>query len=153
MAALRFLTMPGERHVTPPGVHCRNRRMEWSLSAMMVGCGILLLLVHGSIAGSAFRLMLDVGMRQETLGPFFFTFGLLRALALWHNGNWPVWGPRLRAVGALAGMSIWGQLLLALVGFGLTTGLWPLGVPVFFVLLVDEGLAIDRAVRDVQQPA
>lgn len=132
------------------GAHCSKRLFEWSVSAMMIGCGTLLIFSPGSIQGSAFSIMLEIGIRQWALGPLFLICGTIRAVALWHNGSWPRVGPHMRAFGAMMGAVLWFQLFVALVGYGFKTGIWPVGLPVYFVLMCAEAISVLRAATDVK---
>lgn len=133
------------------GAHCKRRPMEWQSAVMLIGSGIILLLYPKSIAGTAFHLMLDAGFQQSWLGPFFLGFGALRAIALYQNGLWPVWGPALRGLGCAASASLWFQLLFALYGHGKMTGAMPVGVAVYAVLLACEFISVKLAAGDVER--
>lgn len=136
-----------------PGAHCRYRMLEWQSAAMLVGSGTILCLYPKSIAGTAFYMMIEAGFRQAWLGPFFLCFGALRAVALYQNGRWPLWGPAIRGLGCCAGAALWFQLAFALYGYGMLTGAMPVGLAVYAVLLACEFVSVRRAASDVKRAA
>lgn len=127
---------------------CSNRLFEWATTAMMLGIAVTLLLSPRSIEASSFHLMLQAGVPQQLFALFFVSVGLLRVAALIANGRWPIYGPLARALGAIAGAVIWGQLCLALIGMSPITGTVSLGVPVYIVLVGGELFSCFRAVSD-----
>ncbi len=133
------------------GTHCRNRMLEWQAAAMLFGSGLILCLYPKSIEGTAFHILLDAGFRQSWLGPFFLTFGGLRAVALFHNGGWPLWGPAIRGFGCCAGATLWFCLMFALFTYGTKTDAMPVGVAVYAVLLATEFVSVLRAAKDVHR--
>ena len=83
-------------------------------------------------------------MRFDTLlaHPWFHTW----LAALIANGHWKVWGPILRAAGALAGAFIWSQMCIALIQLIPHAGSPPSpGIPVYLVLTIVELVSIYRA--------
>lgn len=117
--------------MAPPGKHCKNRVFEWAMAIALVGLGIHLLIWPGSVAASKFVLVLNIlGVSVLTLMALF--FGLLRATALYLNGNWPKWGARIRSISAFGGMSIWLQMAYSLIVIQQTNdqdpspSVWPL---------------------------
>lgn len=133
------------------GNHCRNRPLEWLTSAMLIGSGLILILYPKSIAGTAFRLMLDAGFQQAWLGPFFLGFGMLGIVALYQNGAWPAWGPAIRGLRCCAAAALWFQILYALYVYGTKTGAMPVGVAVYSVLLAAEFFSVNLAAHDVKR--
>lgn len=119
------------------------------MSFAMIGSGLVLLLSPGSMQVSAFHVMLELGFNQWALGPFFLVFGIVGVVALYHNGAWPTYGPPLRALRCLFGAVLWFQLCWALVVYGLRSGAFPVGVAVYFALLVSEGFSVYRTAHDV----
>lgn len=115
---------------------------------MMLGIAVVLAVSPKAIEYSTFHLMLDIGFTQTEVNLFFFVAGAARIAALFANGAWPVYGPWVRAIGAIFAAVIWGQLMLALYGASRMTGTISPGVPVFFFLVVGELVSCYRAVSD-----
>lgn len=115
---------------------------------MMLGIAVVLAVSPKAIAYSTFHLMLDIGFSQAAVTLFFFGAGMFRIAALYANGNWPIYGPWFRALGALAAAVVWGQLMLALYSASAMTGTISPGVPVYFFLVTGELISCYRALRD-----
>jgi hypothetical protein len=85
------------------------------------------------------------------LGLFFLFFGAMRMMALMANGNWPKYGPRLRAIGAGAAAMLWGQLCISLVLlFPFNSGVPSPGIPVYLALTMGELISAYRALSDAR---
>lgn len=134
--------------VNEPGINCSNRVFEWVMTAAMLCIALTLFLSPRSIEASSFRLMLAAGYTQFAAAFFFLIAGGLRICALFANGTLPVYGPLVRAIGALAGAVIWGQMGIALLGMSPITGTISAGVPVYFALVGGELYSCFRAVTD-----
>lgn len=83
--------------------HFENRLFELATSTMMI-----LIACHVAIWP---------GVRPDFLPPLgvvaiYGLGGALRLAALVANGSWPRHGPKLRALGALAGAMVWAQMLV-----------------------------------------
>lgn len=132
----------------PPYYH--NRLFEWGGTLMMVQLGLLAILTSVLMDASpqlAFIAFSKMGLSQEVTGLIFFTTGVCRAVALKRNGEWHN-GPAVRAVCAVIGAVMWGQLLFGIIEVYLTTGAVYLSVAVWDTLLLCEGVSFSRAMRD-----
>lgn len=127
--------------------HCRHRLFEWVMTVAMLGLAIEIFFWPGTIGASAFRYMLRV-IQPELLGGFFLIVGLFRIAALYANGNWPKFGPRIRALAAGAAALIWGQMLFALFALAPHTGIPSPGIPVYLALTLGEMISAYRAATD-----
>jgi len=125
--------------------HFENRLFELATTTMMLALALHIALWPQSIGASAFHFILQV-LDPAWLGVGFFVAGALRLVALIANGNWPFYGPILRAAGALAGAMIWAQMCVALVLLIPNAGSIPSpGIPVYLVLAVFELFSMYRA--------
>lgn len=93
---------------------CGSRLFEWVMAVAFLSLGLHLMVWPDSVAFSGFRLILRV-VNAESLSVFYFLIGVFRAVALLANGAWPLWGPRIRAFGALGGAVLWVQMYYALI--------------------------------------
>ncbi|WP_424627566.1 hypothetical protein [Bradyrhizobium sp. SYSU BS000235] len=85
-------------------------------------------------------------MQPEALTFVFLVLGTMRVAALIANGNWPIYGPFVRAIGALLGACMWLIMDLALFNAVANDGTPPsLGLPVYFFLFVFELISMYRA--------
>lgn len=128
--------------------HCRHRLFEWTMTAAMLGLAFEIIIWPGTIGASAFRYMLQL-VGPTNLGLFFAIAGLLRIAALVANGQWPVYGPRCRAVGAAMGALIWFEMLAALFILAPENGVPSPGIPVYLALTTGELISAYRAATDV----
>jgi hypothetical protein len=94
---------------SPPGRYCSNRLFEWTMTFTLIGLGVHLIIWPGAVAASKFQFMLDM-IGSQTLMLAYLIIGILRATALFLNGNWPVWGPLVRAYTSLGGALVWFQM-------------------------------------------
>jgi len=134
--------------------HCFHRLFEWSVSAMLIGIALTIMLSPHAIAFGDFYIVARIGLgaKPQTFVLFFLLVGVARVAALYANGHWPIYGPRCRAAGALAGALIWSQMLAALCWWStqldyVSMGI-PLGVPVYACLTAGELLSCYRAASD-----
>ncbi len=152
---------PGRRrgHWRPPAVpdpmtgasdhaFSSNRLFEWTTAAMMVGIAFCVAVSPKTISFGGFYLMQDVGLTPEIIGVAFTLGGCLRAAALFANGNWPVYGPMCRVVGAALGAVLWAQMSWALYRWSLAQGYVSIGVVVYGCLTLSEMISCGRAARD-----
>lgn len=130
--------------------HCFNRLFEWMTASMMVVIAIIVAVNPKTVEFGGFYLMRDIGLTASALGTLFMAGGCLRIAALFANGHWPVYGPRLRAACALMGAVIWMQMLLALTAWSTKSGYISIGVSVYFFLTVGELISCYRAAADVR---
>lgn len=76
--------------------------------------------------------------------------GITRIVVLRKNGEWPIIGPRLRALIAILAAAIWGQLAVALMqspAGSPSPGMW-----IYLVLMGAELRSVWRARRDGNGP-
>jgi hypothetical protein len=136
---------------TMAGPHCRNRMIEWTCAAILLGYAIVVIIWPTTIAGGNFRYLLQVG-----IGPFQFIIpclilGLARMAALYFNGQGLPWSARVRAVGAIGGGIIFATMALML-GAVTRDGLpLPLGCVTHAALAVIEMYSCLRAGADVAE--
>lgn len=128
--------------------HFQNRLFDLAGSLMMIGLSLHVMVWPGAIQASLFRFMLNL-MEPFWIVALLGIGGVLRLAALIANGSWPLYGPKLRACGAVVGASIWAQMLISLVLFHTSTGREPSpGITVYLVLTSVELIAMCRALVD-----
>jgi hypothetical protein len=133
-----------------PGAHCRNRLFEWTMTCALFALGVHLLIWPDAIKASSFRILLNV-IGSDSMMAFYLLVGGFRAVALYLNGNWPVWGPQVRALGALAGAVVWLQMDIALAQLAPAVGTPPSpGIPVYTALFIAELYSTYRAAADAR---
>lgn len=129
-------------------LHCRL--FEWVTTFIMLGMSATILASPLTIQTGAFRYMLAIGFTPTLLGLFFAIVGGVRIVALVLNGHSRVWGPRLRALGALLGALIWAWMGIALVVLTKDTGTLSLGIFNWIGLTLGEIVSCARAGSDVR---
>lgn len=133
-----------------PGPHCSRRILEWTLACGLLMFGAHVLVVPGALEDSRMsRVLLLVS--QPKFGALCFLVGCVRIHALYRNGSWPVWGPRLRAITALASAAILFQFAVALAQpyrGAPSPAMW-----FYFALFFGELRSVYRARRDTARPA
>jgi hypothetical protein len=127
--------------------YLRDRLFEWVMTFAMLGLGIQIAIWPNAIGASSFRLILSV-VTAHNMALVFILFGLLRIVALFANGSWPVHGPRLRAMGAGTAALMWGQMFVALLLVAPLNGTPSPGIPVYFALTLGELISAYRAMSD-----
>jgi hypothetical protein len=131
-----------------PGTCCANRLFEWIMVSTLLGMGLLMLIWPSTMGASSFRYILQV-LTPGQLTAAYLSIGVFRAAALVANGSAPAWGPSVRAVGAIAGASIWLQMDVALIIWTVQNGLPPSpGMAMFTSVIVGEITSTYRAMRD-----
>lgn len=131
-----------------PGAYCSNRVFEWIMTASLLGMGFLMLIWPSTMGASSFRYILQM-MSPGMLTFAYLSIGIFRAVALIANGSAPAWGPKVRALGALAGASIWFQMDAALIVWTVQNGLPPSpGMAMFTSVIGGELFSTYRAMRD-----
>ncbi|MGB5902549.1 MAG: hypothetical protein WBH00_06815 [Xanthobacteraceae bacterium] len=120
--------------------HFNNRISEAGAAWMMIGIAVLISMNPAAADAHSFDLI-GVAIVDDWLAPAFLTVGVVRMAALIANGNWPVYGPWMRAGGALLGALIWSQMCLSLVILALPSP----GIPIYAVLTGSELISIYRA--------
>lgn len=134
----------------PPGNHCRQRLFEWTASIALIGMAVILIGWPRAINGSKFQFMLDV-VGSFTLMMVYLVVGCFRVIALYLNGNWPVWGAVVRSAGAICGALVWMQMALSLIiAQKAEAGLPPPSVPVYLALVGAELYSAYRAASDAR---
>lgn len=130
-----------------PGPYCSRRLFEWTMAIAMGAFGVHVLMVPGTLTTSRYAgVLLVMSVHQFALSCIL--VGAVRLLALMRNGNWPHWGPRIRAMGAIAAAVIWLQLAVALgQGTPPSPGMW-----IYAVVFGAEIFSVIRARRDAHGP-
>lgn len=136
--------------MSAPGRHCKNRLFEWTMTAGLLGSGVLQLYWPDALEHGKFQSILDT-VRPGSLALFCLVFGWVRAVALYLNGNWPLWGALVRAIGATAGALVLTQMLVSVVFFQLAiTGPPSLIVPFLLAFTGAEICSAYRAASDAR---
>lgn len=131
-----------------PGPYCRNRQFEWFTTTSLLGMGMLMAIWPSTMGASSFRYILMV-MTPQDLTAAYLGIGIFRAVALIANGRAPVWGPRIRALGAIAGASVWLQMDIALIIWMAQNDIPPSpGMAMFTAVIVGEIISGRRAMND-----
>lgn len=138
--------------VSPAGAHCANRQFEWTATAAMAAVAVGTMIFPGALERGPFRLLGELGLGSLGVGTIMGTFAVLRAIALYANGNWQPYGAWLRAFGAGAAAVIWFQMMLALIALSMATGLFLVSIPIYGVLTVSELFSCYRAGFDERRP-
>lgn len=125
--------------------HFEKRLFELAMTVIMLGEALLLILSPASLAASSFHFMLET-MSLTTCILLFSTLGVARIVALALNGHWLPYGAYVRAVGAVFGALMWGQMAAALLEWGAHT-MKPVspGIPVYITLALFEIISMYRA--------
>lgn len=126
-----------------------DRLMEWYASMVMVGLCISFAAPDRLIVTADVRQLLDTGIPHWGWMLFFGMFGCGRILALIANGTIPVYGPRARALCAVAAVPVWGMISIALLGEIAATGKIPIGIFFYAPLTAMDMVSIYRATFDV----
>lgn len=132
-------------------IHCAGFRLfEIVMTGAMLGLGCWVVIWPGSIGESAFRAVLEI-FGVVTLTLVYLSIGVSRAFALYVNGSSFVWGPIVRAVGALGSAGVLFQMDMALVRLHFDNGSDPSpGIPIFTALVCGELISTYRAAADVR---
>lgn len=127
------------------------RLFEWAMTVALIWLGVHLLMWPRAVEASAFRAILEV-VSIEVLTAIYLFIGTFRIVALYANGRSLVWGPAVRAVGALFGAGVWLQMDYALLRLHMDFGSPPSpGLPLYSVLVGAELLSTYRAAADVRK--
>lgn len=149
-AAAPAKAYPMTVHINRPGRHCRYRLFEWISTIMMLGIGMSLLLSPATVRTEPFLYLMQFGFSSFGLGILFGALGSLRIVALYLNGRLPTYGPRARALGALVGSAIWGEMLASLLSITIATGMMSIGHALFAPLMFGDLVSCYRAAADVR---
>lgn len=118
--------------------HFEKRLFELAMTVCMMGDGILLMLSPASVEASAFR-YLTQALPLGLCIAIFLGLGGVRLVALALNGHWMPWGAYARAIGAVAGAVMWGQMSAALWTFGMWNERpFSPGIPIYTTLALFE---------------
>lgn len=129
--------------------YLEGRLFEWAMSISMVFLSIQTFVWPRTLEASAFYWMTAV-TSSRFIGVFLFAFGIARCAALIANGRSHVYGPNVRAIGALAGAVMWAQFDLALIASFTTKGPPSPGIPFWFTFTFAELYSAYRAASDVR---
>jgi hypothetical protein len=128
-----------------------GRLFEWVMSIAMFSLGAELVLWPPTISASSFR-NLSADVPAAMLALFFISCSLARMAALIVNGRSWVYGPRVRAYGALGAAIIWSWMLTALFTLLADNRAIPSpGIPIFLSLVLGELYTSYRAAKDVRK--
>jgi hypothetical protein len=125
-----------------PGKYCSRRLFEWTMAFAMFGFGLHILLVPGTFSSSRYSAVLLL-LNVSQFAAACVVVAVVRIVALARNGNWPHWGPRIRAMAAISAAVIWLQLAVALGQGTPSPGMW-----VYVALTGAEIVSVIRARRD-----
>jgi hypothetical protein len=136
--------------MTPTMRHyLEGRLFEWVMATAMILLAVQTFVWPRTLGSSAFHLLADA-MPGEYIGIFLLLFGVLRFAALIANGRSLMYGPCVRATGAVAGAVMWAQFELALLG-DLSFDKPPSpGIPFWFAFILAELYSGYRAASDVR---
>lgn len=129
--------------------YLEGRIFEWAMAVSMVLLAVQTLAWPATLAASAFSLM-TLLMPAQFISIFLFIFGFARVAALIVNGRSYVHGPRVRAIGALAGAVLWAQFDLALIASFTVKGPPSPDIPFWFTFTLAELYSAYRAAGDVR---
>jgi hypothetical protein len=133
--------------ISHPGSKCRNRMFEWIMAVNLILIAITLTIAPNSISHSRFWLITEYGIGPVAILFYCLVVGLLRGLTLYWNGTWPVYGPKVRALGCALGAVVWSQLALALAGASRVDAI-SIIIPILAGLTVGELCSCYRALID-----
>ncbi len=134
--------------MTPVILHyVENRLFEWVMATAMILLAIETFIWPHTIDASAFHWLTTV-LPGAFIGVFLLLFGLARFAALIANGRSTVYGPRVRALCALAGAVLWAQFELALLASFTVKGPPSPGIPFWFTFTLAELYSAYRAASD-----
>ncbi len=92
--------------------YLEGRLFEWAMAIPMVLLAVEIFVWPLTLEDSAFYWLTAI-MPSSYIGTFLLLFGSARCAALVVNGRSHIHGPRVRAIGALAGAVMWAQFDLA----------------------------------------
>lgn len=133
------------------GHYFKDRLFEWAMAVSMLLLAVQTFVWPRTLEASAFHYLVLV-MPSACVGVFLFLFGLARCGALIANGRSRVYGPRVRAIGCLAGAVMWAQFDLALLAaYSMKISGPPSpGIPFWFVFTFAELYSAYRAASNVR---
>lgn len=120
----------------------KDRLFELAAASVLIGMSFHLVVWPSSVESSSLRDLARF-IDPSFLSIFFGVFGATRLAALCANGMWPYYGPWIRALGALAGALVFGNMGAALYQGSVFNNVPPsLGLPVYTVLVLFELLSM-----------
>jgi hypothetical protein len=128
------------------------RLFECVTTLILLGLAATVVASPATIERGEFRYML-VKFTPLALALLFAALGMLRLVALYANGRWPMWGPRLRAIGACGAAMLWAWMALALIVMTRDTGALPLAAAACIGLALGEIVSCAVAGSDVRRAA
>lgn len=120
--------------------YTNDRLFEWAMALALITVGLQV---------AVWPVLLGEWSRAW---PVMVLVGMGRSLALIANGRSYVYGPRIRAFGALIGALVWSQILVALLVVAPRHDAPSLEVPVLFIMTLCELYSSYRAATDVRTP-
>jgi hypothetical protein len=129
--------------------YIENRLFEWGMVFAMLLLALEIFLWPDTMSESAFK-YLSATVSPGNLGLFFLVVGVARGIALIINGRSHLYGPRVRAIGALGGAIIWAEMVWALLMLLTETNVPSPGIPIYLSLTVCEMISSYRAATDVR---
>jgi hypothetical protein len=125
--------------------HFENRLFELAMTVAMFGIAAWVVTWPGAIAAGSFKFLLQVFSPAAIIGGYA-ALAIARFAALIANGHWPLYGPLVRALGALFASFVWAQMAAALFLWSDMTGRPPgIGIPVYGTLALFELVSMYRA--------
>ncbi len=127
--------------------YLEGRLFEWTMATAMVLLAVECFIWPETLNASEF-FWLTTLMPTSLIGAFLLVFGVARFAALVANGRSLVYGPRVRALGALAGAVLWAQFDLALIAAFTVSRPPSPGIPFWLVFTLAELYSAYRAASD-----
>lgn len=129
--------------------YLEGRLFEWTMALTLILLGTELLAWPDTVQAHSFRYAVWA-FRSDNVAALFLLLGLARTAALVANGRSYVYGPRVRAFGALIGALIWSQMFVSLLMLLPRSSAPSPGLPVWFILTLGELYSSYRAATDVR---
>lgn len=130
------------RHIV---LHFENRMLELATAVMMLTISAWMVVWPTALSAGSLQ-SLTMVVPASLIIPLYGSFGWARIAALIANGHWKVYGPMIRALGALVGAFVWAQMGASLWYAGILNGHEPsIGVPVYGTLSLFELISMWRA--------
>jgi hypothetical protein len=123
------------------------RLFEWVMAIGMIGLGIEIIIFPDVVHAASFMLLAAI-FPKLSIDIFLIFFGSLRIAALIANGRSLVYGPRVRAIGALAGATLWAQFDLSIIYVSRDGTAPPAAMAFWFVFIFGELYSAYRAAGD-----
>lgn len=129
-----------------------NRQAEWIMVVSMLGLSVEIIVWPQTLSSSAFRYLISSSSPQW-IGIMYLIIVYLRIVALILNGRSSEYGPKARALCALAGAMIWAQMDMALFKLliEVRSSVPSPGIPIYLALTLSELLTAYRAMTDVRR--